>query len=228
MAQLCRYEDFLHRVEELGFMAFSRMLDGFPSLAEETPGKNWYTGDNETDPWRWKDRAAEEKRLAFGCILGGHKGFIAPRLYPLFYTACRPQQSMEERRYDGLVSQSAWELWKFFEQGRPMDTGEIRRSLGVTKKKGSSRVDSAISELQQQFYITVAGSRQRIDKFGQPYGWRINIYERVEDWAPREWLKDSSDLDRMGAVETILDTGVKNGVNVDRGRLGKMLFQLTF
>lgn len=223
MAHLCRYEDFLYRAEELGFMAFSRIPDGPASLAEETPGKIWHTGDRETDPWCWKDRAAEEKRLAFGCILGGHKGFIAPRMYPLFYTACRPQQSMEERRYDGLVSQSAWELWKLFEQGRPMDTGEIRRLLGVTKKKGSSRVDSAISEMQQQFYITVAGSRQRTDKFGQPYGWRINIYEKVENWTPREWFEDCSEMDRTDAIETILDIGVKNGVNVDRNRLGKVL-----
>lgn len=223
MTQLCKYEDFLSRVEELGFMAFSKMLEGFPSLAEETPGRIWHTGDPETDPWCWKDRAAKEKKMAFGCILGGCKGFVVPRLYPLFCSACRPQQSMEERRYDGLVSQSTWELWKLFEQRGAMDTGEIRRSMGVTKKKGSGRVDSAISELQQQYYITVAGSRQRTDKFGQPYGWHINIYEKVEDWAPKEWLHDSSGLDRVETMETILDIGVKNGVNVDRIRLGKML-----
>ena len=223
MVQLCKYEDFLYRVEELGFMAFSRMLTGFPSLAEETSGSIWHTGDPETDPWCWKDRAAQEKKMAFGCILGGYKGFVAPRLYPLFYSACRPQKSMEERRYDGLVSQSTWELWKLFEQGGAMDTGEIRRSLGVTKKKGSSRVDSAITELQQQYYITVAGSRQRTDKFGQPYGWHINIYEKVEDWAPKEWLDDSSDLDRVEAMETILDIGARIGNNVDIDRLGKML-----
>ena len=223
MAQLCKYEAFLYRVEELGFMAFSKILEGFPSLAEETPERIWHTGDPETDPWRWKDRAAQEKKTAFGCILGGHKGFVAPRLYKLFYCACRPQKSMEERRYDGLVSQSTWDLWKLFEQNAAMDTGEIRRSLGVTKKKGSSRVDSAISELQQQYYITVAGSRQRTDKFGQPYGWHINIYEKVEDWAPKEWLDNSLDLGQAEAIETILDIGARIGTNVDRGNLAKIL-----
>lgn len=48
-------------------------------------------------------------------------------------------------------------------------------------------------------------------------------YEKVEDWAPKEWLDDSSDLDRVEAMETILDIGAKIGNNVDIDRLGKML-----
>ncbi len=81
---LMTYEDFLDRVETLGFMAFSPLLPGLPSLGGETPENLWHTGQ-DTDPWRWKDRAAEEKRLAYGCILGGHKGFISQRMYPVFY-----------------------------------------------------------------------------------------------------------------------------------------------
>jgi hypothetical protein len=76
------YEDFINRVNKLGFMAFSPILPGLPSLPEETEPGQWHTGDPETDPWRWKDRAAEEKKLAFGCVLGGHKGFISEKMYP--------------------------------------------------------------------------------------------------------------------------------------------------
>ena len=220
MKLLC-YKDFLNRVEELGFMAFSGIVDGLPSLVGETPMEIWHTGDTETDPWRWKDRAAEEKRLAFGCVLGGNKGFIAPRLYPAFLAACRPSEQMEERRYSGLVSQSVWELWELFEERKVLDTIEIRSCMGVTGKKGSSKVDSAIVELQRLFQITVAGSRRRIDKKGQPYGWYINIYERVEDWMPSEW--NEADMDRYTAIKTILDIGVNNGNNIDRDKLAKAL-----
>ncbi len=220
--QLLKYEDFLNRVEELGFMAFSDILDGLPSLTAETPGRSWHTGDSESDPWRWKDIAAEGKRLAFGCILGGNKGFVAGRLYPVFYAACRPRQSMEERRYEGLVSQAAWDVWKLFEKNRELDTGEIRRLAGVSKKKGS-RTDSAIKELQQNFYITVAGSRQKTDRLGQPYGWHINIYSKVEDWAPSNWLDTRPVLDRKEAIETILDIGSANGRNISRDKLAHIL-----
>jgi len=76
MLLLATYQDFIHRVEELGFLPMSNILLGYPSLGAETPGHIWHTG-LETDPWQWKDRAAGEKQLAYGCILGGHKGFVS-------------------------------------------------------------------------------------------------------------------------------------------------------
>jgi hypothetical protein len=220
---LTNYQDFISRVEELGFLPFSGIADGMPSLASETPGNIWHTGDDQTDPWRWKDRACEEKRLAFGCLLGGNKGFIAPRLYPAFLTACRPEESMEERYSDGLVSQTVWELWKLFQDRRTLDTSEIRRLMGVTRKKGSSRVDSAAAELQKHFCITVAGSRQKLDRSGQPYGWRINVYELVEDWVPDEWLTVNAFSDREEAQAAILDIGQAMGSGIDRNKLAKAL-----
>jgi len=62
---LITYEEFLHRVDELGFMALSDFLAGFPSVSEETLEENWHTGDPDTDPWCWKQRAATEKPKSF-------------------------------------------------------------------------------------------------------------------------------------------------------------------
>lgn len=223
MGQLVKYEDFLDRVDELGFMAFSNILPGFPSLAEETPSHIWHTGDDESDPWRWKDRAAEDKRIAFGCILGGHKGFISARMYPVFFKAFHPRIHMEERRAAGQLNQTVWQLWQLFETSTLMDTMDIRRHLGVTKKKGAGRVDAAIIELQKTFNITVSGIRQKLDKFGQPYGWRINIYDKVENWAPEGWLSLNSGMDMEDAREAILDTADAMGKNIDRNALAKKL-----
>jgi len=105
MMQLTTYIDFLNRVEELGFMALSHILPGFPSLSAETPGNIWHTG-LDTDPWRRKDRAAEEKQLAYGCILGGHKGFVCAHMYPVFYAAYHPPELMHERWAAGTVNKS--------------------------------------------------------------------------------------------------------------------------
>jgi hypothetical protein len=223
MVLLSKYEDFLDRVDELGFMSFSNIMPGLPSLSRETPSGIWHTGDHETDPWRWKDRAAEDKKLAFGCILGGHKGFIAARMYPLFYKAFHPQEHMEERRAAGQLNQTVWQLWQLFETKTLMDTGDVRRYLEVTKKKGAGRVDAAITELQKTFNITVAGSRQKLDKFGQPYGWHINIYDRVENWAPEGWLSLNAGINVEDAREAILDTAYAMGKNIDRDALAKKL-----
>jgi len=223
MILLKRYEDFLDRVDELGFMALSSVLPGLPSLLEETPGENWHTGDPDTDPWQWKNRAADEKRLAFGCILGGHKGFVAARMYPLFYQAFHPREHMEERWASCQISQTVWQLWRLFEEKTLLNTSDIRREMGVTLKKGGSKVDRAITELQQYYYITVAGSRQKADKYGQPYGWPANVYDKVDNWAPEEWLKSDPDLSCEEARETILDNGIAVGKNIKRSELAKTL-----
>ena len=54
------YDDFVKRVDELGFMSFSNILPGWTSLSDETSRMQWHTSEHETDPWQWKDRAAKE------------------------------------------------------------------------------------------------------------------------------------------------------------------------
>ena len=95
--------------------------------------------------------------------------------------------------------------------------------MGVTKKKGGSRIDKAISELERIFYITVAGNRRKTDKFGQPFGWAANVYERVENWAPKEWLEPDQSLSREEAKRLILEQGLAISENVRMDQLARML-----
>ncbi len=222
MEKLLNYEQFVNRVNQLGFMALSNILPGLPSVADETPKEAWHTGEPDTDPWCWKDRAAEEKRLAFGCILGGHKGFISQRLYPYFYAACHPAESIEFRWQQGLISPEAKKLWELFKTRSMLDTSDIRQAL-VTEKKSSSKADNAVIELQRHFYITVAGNRRKLNKAGEPYGWPANVYDRVEDWAPAAWLQEAAELDGREAGGFIIQTGLKNSSQVTEQQLGKVL-----
>lgn len=225
MSQLLSYEDFLKRVDELGFMALSNVLPGLPSLTEETPKEIWHTSNMETDPWCWKDRAAEDKRLAFGCILGGHKGFVSARMYPTFYKAYHPKESMEERRFSGLINQTVWQLWQLFEEKTLLNTSDIRLEMGVTQKKGGSKVDRAIIELQKYFYITVAGNRRKTDKYGHPYGWPANVYDKPLNWVPEKWMTAQNDVSVEEAREEILDVGIATGKNLNHSELKRVLFK---
>ena len=219
---LTNYQDFLSRVEELGFMPFSHFLPGFPSVSAETPSNIWYTGDAETDPWRWKDRAAEEKRLAYGCILGGHKGFVTDRMYPIFVAAFRPAQSMPELYAAGLVEQMVYRVWQLFDEHRTLETHRVRRLMGVNKSTGS-RVDAILRRLQQEYAITVSGSAQKVSAKGQLYGWRSNVYILVEDWAPASWLKEAGEWTAEEARALILDDALAMSQGLSRAALASKL-----
>jgi hypothetical protein len=171
--KLTSYEDFIARVESLGFMALSPLLPGFPSLSDETRECLWHTG-LDTDHWRWKDRVAEEKRLAYGCILGGNKGFVARRMYPVFYAAFHPRLSMPERCASGTVNQRTWQAWQLFEEKCILNTSQVRKILGVRRKQGASAVDRAIQQLQREYYITIDGNERKISAKGEFYGWPIS------------------------------------------------------
>ncbi len=221
--KLTRYEDFLDRVNELGFMTLSRLALGLPSLEGETPGHIWHSGNPDTDPWCWKDRAAQERRLAYGCILGGHKGFVARRMYPLFYAAYHPPQPMRQRWVSGHVSQTLWRLWQLFEERTTLSTASVRQLMSVRKKSGSSRVDAALVRLQHDYYITVAGNERKVGRDGQPYGWPACLYCRVMDWAPAAWIKGTSAWQPAAAAERILDEAAAMGQHVRRDELASRL-----
>ena len=221
-AMLTNYEDFVTRVEALGFMALSNLLPGLPSLGDETPESLWHTG-LESDPWRWKDRVAEEKHLAYGCILGGHKGFVSPRMYPIFYAAFHPTYSMPERWTRGTVRQSTWQIWQLFEERGMLTTSQVRQALSVSHKQGTRATDAAIQQLQREYYITVDGNERKISAEGKFYGWPVNRYRRVVDWAPADWLDCAKDWSAAGAKEVILDDGVALSDGINRQDLAKKL-----
>lgn len=219
---LTNYDDFVARVEVLGFMSLSPILPELPSLGAETAESYWHTG-LDTDPWRWKDRVAEEKCLAYGCILGGHKGFVTQRMYPIFYAAYHPQLSMPERWASGTISQITWQLWRLFEERGALTTSQARKALGANRKQDARAVDTAIQQLQREYYITVDGNEYKISLKGEFYGWPVNRYRRVVDWVPAGWLDSAEDWSPEEAREVILDDGVAVSKGVNRQRLAKKL-----
>lgn len=225
MPQLTTYAEFLARVDALGFIALSKSAPGLPYLGEETLPEQWHTGLDETDPWRWKDRAAEEKRIAYGCILGGQKGFVAARLYPAFYAACRPARSMPERWNDGELKQVVWQLWQLFEEHPLLNTSDVRRLMGVSKGSALTpgAVDGGIQQLEREFYLATAGVRRKVAHNGQPYGWPATVYEPVARWAPPEWLSEAATLRPREARLEILDCAAAMG-GVEMAGVEKLLW----
>ena len=217
------YAEFLECAEERGVLAFSgAFLDGFPKLDTLTARDQWFTGNAETDPWQWRDRAAAEKHLAFGNILGGKKGFISKTLYPLYYSACRPDGTPADHYKTGNVKKVVLDVYRLFENGNELDTGEIRRLMNVSKKEGASAVDSALVKLQSEFYITVSGNRRKRSAAGEEYGWPANTYRLADDWAA-DWLKEPL-LPTDEARAAILAHCAALNSNIDVKKLERLLF----
>jgi hypothetical protein len=204
MQSLTSYHDFIDQVNELGFLPMSGLAPGLPSLGDLTPGGNWHTGDPDTDPWQWKDRAAREKKLAYGCILNGQKGFVASNLYAAFYTAFHPPEPMPVRYSEGLVDRTTWLLWNLFEKQGVVNTFEAHR---MVEGNSSSRIDNRLQALQASYYITGSGNARKVSRAGQEYGWPAMRYQRVLDWASEGWLSDAPGMRVNEAWEMILEAG---------------------
>lgn len=224
MSMLRTYADFLSCADDCGVMVFAgKFVEGFPNLDNMTAAHQWHTGNADTDPWQWRDRAAVEKQLAFGNILGGRKGFISPKLYPLFYSACRPDGSMEERYHWGHVKKIVYDVYRLFEENGALDTAQIRNLMGVKKSEGASAVDSAIVRLQSEFYITVCGNRRKVSFDGMEYGWPANTYCLVDDWASG-WIAEPL-LSTTDARAQILAHCAALDNRIDIKKAEKLLFR---
>ena len=226
MQTLTHYQDLIDLVGELGFLPMSEIAPGLPSLASLTPGSNWHTGDPDTDPWQWKDRASSDRHLAYGCILNGHKGFIAERCYSAFFTVYHPHEPMPVRWTEGLIDQTTWLLWNQFEKYGALSTFEVHKLIAGESRQ-TSRINSRLEALQASFYITGAGNTRKISRAGQEYSWPAMRYQRVEDWAPETWLSDAPGLRSKEAWEIILDAGeaaaATASVHLDRENLARVL-----
>ena len=199
------YSDFIESVNELGFLT--------PNMPNVVPGEQFWTNDPDTDPWLWKTRVAEEKKLIYGSFFNGKKGYIAPRFYSIFIDAFRPHKSMAERYESGKLGQYEWKFWNLLEnEGRALGTHEYRSMLGVTAKDGRSALDAAVIRLQLTFDIVTTGNVDMLDKHGKPYNQSV-AYNKVENWMPQGWMDINPKMEHEEAIEAIYRQAEKIGAD---------------
>ena len=197
---------------------------GLTSLCECTEDAQWHTGDPDTDPWQWRERAAAERRAAVGNVLGGRKGFIAPALYPLLFAASRPSRPLEERYADGLVPRMQQRALALFVPGEPLSTFELRAQLVGSKKEELSKMFRALEALMREFYITVCGSKRKTNALGQPYAWPAVNYALAEEWHG-DWLAAAPLLPQEEAREAVLTHCARMGAQGSEATLRRVLWR---
>jgi len=196
------YNDFIEKMNEIGFAP--------PQTDFNIPDSQMWTGDPELDPWIWKDRAVQDKKLAYGSFYNGKKGYIAPRFYSIFIDAFKPRKTIEERHESGKLGQYEWKFWQLLkEENRALGTHEYRKLIGVTADKGRSALDAAVVRLQMTFDIATIGNVDMLDKNGKPYNQSVG-YDKVENWVPQEWLTMNPRIEHEEALEAIYRQTEKN------------------
>jgi hypothetical protein len=220
--QYFRYDDFVEKVCELGFlMPKDKDIKGFPILEDFVTEKQWWTNDSDIDPWLWKDRVAEEKRLAYGAFFNGKKGYIAPDFFPIFIDAFRPKTSMEERYESGKLGIYEWKFWCLLtNEDRPVGTHEYRRLIDTGEKKKNA-LDTAVVRLQTTFDVTIARNMDMLDKEGHPYNKAV-VFDKVDKWMPSQWLSFNPPMSHNEAVETIYSRLIEVSKGLDLEQVEKL------
>ena len=195
-------------------MPRDKAIKGFPVLEDFVSESQWWTNDPDLDPWLWKDRVAEEKKLAYGAFFNGKKGYIAPSFYSIFMDAFRPKSSMEERYEAGKLGLYEWKFWCLItNENRPIGTHEYRRMIDIGEK-GKNALDAAVVRLQTTFDITITGNMDMLDKEGNPYNKAVT-FDKVDKWIPSQWLSINPPMSHEEAVETIYER--LTNVSIDLG-----------
>ncbi|MEA4824578.1 MAG: hypothetical protein VB111_10765 [Clostridiaceae bacterium] len=167
----------------------------------DTPVK-WHTGDAETDPWEWRMRVLEERNdIAYAKLFFRTSGYITKEWYPYFLAVRRHGETFEEAYANGTVSHTAKRIYDFIRQNGEAALHEIKLSGGFSKPD-STGFDRAIVELQMRMFITMCGQRQKINKYGERYGWYSTVFTTAEDF----WHKRGValyDMDPVPAYEKI-------------------------
>ncbi|MGI6316515.1 MAG: AlkZ-related protein [Christensenellales bacterium] len=191
------YSHFLAELEKWGCIPMSQEIPGLPALASLCPEYLWHTGDPDSDPWMFRTRIAAEKKGAYGCLLGGRKAFVSASFFPVAYAACRVSFSMDERYEAGLTSWEVYRMYRLFRERRVLATFGVRELLQGEMKHSAQ--DRALIVLQREWIITVIDGVRKLNRSGEPYGWNVNLYGWMEDWAPEEWRRTSERISQTVA-----------------------------
>lgn len=165
-------EDLVHRVEELGFLPFTRCgVEGL-SVEELTPPEYWFVKDVD-GPWEWRQQAIE--RFAYGRFFARNAGLVSFEWFPALCNFRRDGLDFDERYEDGRIPQSAKRLYDLIER-QPRSTLELR-----SLTPGSNyTVDRGVTQLMMSTDVIIVGFDTRIDSKGRPYGWGISRYAAAD------------------------------------------------
>lgn len=166
-------------VKELGFLPlFRNEAPGF-SVEERTEPLCWWSGDELRDPWEWRQQIAAGGEVAYGKFFQKKAGFISREWLPYFANARRDGYDFDALWEDGKATSRQKKLMDCFDGEEELFSNELKRRAGFGKG-GEKNFEGSLTELQMMLYLTIRDFRSRLNRAGQPYGWKIAVYTTPE------------------------------------------------
>ena len=183
MIKIHSFQDFLLDLRKAGISMGGENAEGIFGLKDFFDSNIcWHTEDVETDPWEWRMRVLNEcSDIAYGKFFFKKSGFITKEWYPYFYAIRRGNKILQDEYDNGNVSQYAKKIYEIISEYKELPLHLIKQYGGFSKED-KSKFDSAITQLQMNFYITMCGRARKQSQKGDEYGWSSTVFCLTEDF----------------------------------------------
>lgn len=173
------WEELIDLVNELGFLPlFKNEVDGL-SAEENTSDLYWWSGDEEQDPWEWRELIARSGQVAYGKFFGKKAGFISKEWFPHFANYRRDGYDFDSRWDEELAPMRQKRIMDRFFEKAEWFSYELKQQAGFGKG-GEKNFEGTVTDLQMGGYLLIRDFRRRINRKGAPYGWPISVYTTPE------------------------------------------------
>ena len=160
------WEELIGWINEVGFLPlFKNEIPGF-SVEEHTSDLYWWTGDEEQDPWEWRELIARSGQVAYGKFFGKKAGFISREWFPHFANYRRDGYDFDSRWDEELASMRCKRIMDQFESKDELFSFELKRLAGFGKD-GEKNFEGTVTDLQMQSYLLIRD-------------WPISVYSTPE------------------------------------------------
>lgn len=177
-------------VTEVGFLPlFANKIKGF-SVEEHTSPEYWWTGNEDRDPWYWREIAARNGNVAYGKFFDRKAGFISKTWLPYFANYRRDGYDFDSSWDDERESYRNKKIMDLFADGAELFSYEIKELAGFSSG-GEKNFEGTITDLQMKTYLTVKDFRQKINKRGELYGWAIAVYSTPDSLFGTEYVRSA-------------------------------------
>ena len=196
-------EEAIALVNELGFLpCFRNAVSGF-SLEERTCAEDWWTGNEDADPWEWRRLIAESGKAAYGKFFSGKAGFISLEYLPLFIAFRRDCTDFDVRWEEGEAAWREKRIMDCFEQRPEWFACDLKAAAGFGKD-GEKNFSGVMTGLEMKTYLCIRDFRQRLSKQMRPFGWHVSVYSTPEEIFGEETVRSAYGLGTDAARERVM------------------------
>ena len=213
-------DELICLVRRIGFLPlFSNSIPGF-SVEERVTAKQWWTEEEATDPWQWREILSDHPDITYGKFFNRSAGFVSKEWFPVFANYRRNGYDYDSLFEDDLASVKSKKIMDAFE----MDDSCVGKSLLSSDLRSiAGKDESTLVQLQMQTYLVISGFRQRKNKRGEEYGWRLAVYETPETKWGQAYVTSSYSEDPGKSGERIFAQIKKYYPDSDDASIRKML-----